>query len=229
MNGETPILTGTVSAGATGVELYAGDPANGGQDLGAATLNGDGTWTFQSSLGAGDYAGLTAVATNAQGTTASATAPYELVTGVTGAPYRAIEYDYSSNGSYGYTEYGRNGTPLVYALDNGDSTHTIFAMANHQTLASIGNDVMTGGGVSETFTFQPHAGHEEVTDFLAAGLGHDTLDLSATHLTTLAQVLQHTTMHAGSAVIHLNPQDTITLDGISKTQLKAHPHDFALA
>ena len=40
-------------------------------------------------------------------------------------------------------------------------------------------------------------------------------------------MLHHTAMSDGSAVIHLNRHDSITLDGITKAELKAHPKDFA--
>ncbi len=121
INGRTPILTGTIAdpTGTASLELYDGDPANGGTDLGAATINGDGTWTFQGNIGTGDFAAINAVATDAQGSTATATAPYELVTGVTGQPYRAIEYDYTADGSYSYTEYARNGGELASSIDTG--------------------------------------------------------------------------------------------------------------
>jgi autotransporter passenger strand-loop-strand repeat protein len=223
-NADTPVLTGTVSANAKGVELYGN-----GENLGAATLNGNGTWTFKGNIGAGDFADLTAVAIDAAGHSSSAAARYELVTGVTGEPYRAIEYDYTPDGSYAYTEFGRNGGDLASAADNGDGTHTMEAYAGGQVLTSIYDDVMTGDGPSERFVFSPHFGQDEITDFNVAGAGHDVVDLSNTRFSSLVEVLQHTTMSFGSATIHLNPHDSITLDGVTKAQLKAHPHDFALA
>ena len=232
VNGVTPIMTGSVSSysGVASVEIYEGDPTNGGQDLGAATVNGDGTWIFQTNIGAGDFNSLTAVATDASGETSTNTAPYELVTGITGEPYRAQEFDSMSDGSYSYTDFSKHGTPLVDASDNGDGTHTIEGSgANGQIFQSIGNDTMTGYGVSERFVFVPHFGQDEVTDFAAVGQTHDTIDLTDTHFSTLAQVLRNTTMSGGSAEIHLNPQDTITLDGVTKAQLKAHPGDFVFA
>lgn len=231
VNGRTPILTGTVTdpTGTAVVELYDGSPANGGTDLGAATVNGDGTWTFQGNIGAGDFANINAVATDAQGATASATAAYELVTGVTGQPYRAIEYDYTADGSYSYTEFSRNGSDLASSTDNGDNTHTAEAFVSGQVLSSIHDDVMTGDGYSERFVFYPHFGHDEIANLVVGGAGHDIVDLSNTHFTTLAEVLNHTTMGDGSATIHLNPHDSITLDGVTRAQIKSHAQDFALA
>lgn len=224
-NGTTPILTGRVgaAAGVAGVELFNGDT-----DFGSANVNGDGTWTFQGNIGTEDFNDLRAVATDSLGQTATASAPYELVTGIRGEPYQAQEFDYSPDGdSYGYTDYGKDGAPLVNAFDNGDGTHSIFGQESGQILESLGNDTMTGAGVRERFVFTPGFGQDEITDFYATSPQHDTIDLSNTQFHTLAQVLRHTTMGDGSATIHLNPHDSITLDGITKAQLKAHPKDFA--
>ncbi len=226
-NGVTPKLSGTVSAPANGlasVEIYNGD-----QDLGAATVSSNGTWTFKTDLGSGDYADLTAVATAGSGATASATAPYELVTGISGEPYRALEYDAAPDDNFSYTEYSSVGKSLVVATYNGDGTHTITTSTNGQDLYSAYNDTMTGAGNNETFVFLPSFGQDEVTDFTVAGAGHDYLDLSGTQFHTLAQALNHTTMSGGNATIHVDKQDTVTLDGVTKAQLKAHPGDFLFA
>lgn len=224
-NPTTPTLAGTVSSvsGTTSVEIL-----NAGTDLGAATVNGDGTWSFTADLGPGDFNALSAVATDASGTTSSAVSPYELVTGIRGAPYRAQEYDYAADGSLtGFTNFGRGGAAVSQSLANGDGSNTIFALADGQTLTSQHHDTITGGGVRETFQFVPHFGRDEVTDFVASGAGHDILDLAATRLTSLAEVLRNTTMSGTGAVIHVSPRDTVVLDGISKAELQAHQKDFA--
>ena len=225
-NGRTPLLTGTVfdTYGVSGVEIYDGDI-----DLGAAAVNSDGTWTFGGELGSSDYSTLTAVATANSGMTASASAPYELVTGIAGAPYRALEYDYGGDGSYSYDAYGAHGASLVDAADNFDGTHSIEAAANDQQLYSIHNDTMTGNGTGETFVFFPNFGRDEVTDFRATGSGHDYVDLTNTQMHKLAQVIAHTTMQGGNAVLHLYANETVTLDGVTKAQLKAHPGNFLFA
>ena len=150
------------------------------------------------------------------------------MTAIAGQPYRAVEYDYTPDGSYGFTAYNRFGGPVVSATDNGDDTHTIQSFSNGQQLPSMYDDMMTGGGYRQSFIFFPHFGHDEVMNFDVAGFGHDTIDLSNMH-STLAQVLQHTTMVDGSATIHFGGGNTITLDGINKVELKAHPKDFVLA
>lgn len=224
-NGMRPVLTGTVSKGygPVSVEIY-----DGATDLGAATVRRYGRWTFGANLGTGDYAHLTAVVTASNGTTATATAPYDLVTGVRGAPYRALEYDDATDGSTSYKAYGQDGTALVTATTTIDGGHTIESVADGQRLYSIHDDVMTGGGSNEQFVFFPHFGQDEITDFRVAGAGHDVVDLTNTQFHTLAEVLHHTVTSHGSAEIQVNRQDSITLDGVTKAELKAHRNDFLL-
>ena len=224
-NGTTPILNGTVSDsyGPVSVEIF-----NGHQDLGAAAVN-DGTWTFMGNLGSGDYADLTAVATPQLGTTTSANASFELVTGIQGEPYHALEYDHDTRGSYGYTEYGAQGKVLVTAANNSDGTHDVQASENGQILYSVARDTMTGNGSNETFVFTQGFAKDEVTDFAVTGSGHDTIDLTNTQMHTLAQVIAHTSQVGANAVLHLFGNETVTLDGVTKAQLKAHPGDFLFA
>lgn len=117
--------------------------------------------------------------------------------------------------------------PSVSTVDNGDGTHSVTGSGDDLTLHSVGNDVMTGGGVRERFVFTPGFGQSEITDFVAGGQGHDIVDLSATHYDSLAQVLRHTSMSDGSATIHLNRHDSITLDGVTKGQISHNPQAFA--
>ena len=224
-NGVTAVLKGTVSNtfDLAGIESYDGESVRG-----AATVSCN-TWTFTDNFGSGDYANLTAVATSNLGNTASATAPYELVTGVTGQPYRAIEYDYAPDGSYGYTIHDSHGATIVTATNNADGTHTIKAFVPNQELYSAGKDTMLGNGSNETFVFSQGFGHDRIENFGVTGAGHDYLDLTGTQITTLAAALNHTTQVGGNAVLHLYGNETVTLDGVTKAQLKAHPGDFLLA
>lgn len=226
VNGITPRLTGTVQSfsGSASVEIF-----NGTQDLGAAAVASDGTWTFSRTLGAGEFDDLRAVATDSSGATGSADALYDILTGVQGQAYKAIEYDTGKYGGYGYITYGRNGQPLVYAQALDNDTHVIYALANNQTLYSLHDDVMTGAGLSQTFTFLPNFGHAEVTDFLVRGQGHDTLDLTNTTISSLGQLLRNTTVSGGNAEIHVNSQESITLDGVTKAQLANNRNDFRFA
>ncbi len=123
-----------------------------------------------------------------------------------------------------------NGRSLsVASRDTGDGSHVITGTAAGQTLQSLGTDVMTGGAGAQTFRFTPHFGRDEITDFRPEGPGHDRIDLSQTHFHDLGAVLRHTAMSEGSATIHLNPVDSITLDGITKARLAHSPDAFTFA
>lgn len=82
------------NGGVTGVEIF-----NGTTDLGAATLDeATGFWKFTTTLAAGTYSALAAVATDDAGNQTTTSASFTLVTGVTGEPYSAEEQDYSASG-----------------------------------------------------------------------------------------------------------------------------------
>ena len=125
--GSTVTLTGTVSAaaGVQGVELFEGTT-----DLGAATLNPDGTWSFAYHNGAGFHTALAAVATDQQGLQASTPSSYDLTTGVTGQPFTVSQdsYDPTTSNYLGSTFYKRGGAVYLAdsytALTDGASTYS---------------------------------------------------------------------------------------------------------
>jgi hypothetical protein len=106
-------LSGTVSdpSGVASLEVF-----NGGQSLGAATVNGDGTWTFAATLPRGDYNAISVTATDGQGDASSTPAPFELQTGIAGQPYTTDETDFDSLGQTTGDSYTKaNG--VVYLQD----------------------------------------------------------------------------------------------------------------
>jgi uncharacterized repeat protein (TIGR03803 family) len=101
-SGAAVTMSGTVGD-AVGVESV--EICNGTTDLGDATINAaQGTWTLATTLAAGFYNDLYAVATDASGATQTAIAPYELMASVTGQPYSAYEQLYD-NGVFSGTDY----------------------------------------------------------------------------------------------------------------------------
>ena len=226
-DGRTPILTGSVAApgGAASVEIFDDDPARGGRDLGAATVAADGTWRFSADFGAGHFGAITAVATDGAGDTATATAPFDLAMALLGLPYRAVERDHATDGSEPFVAYGRRGTVLA----SGARPDGVALAANpSQPRITHLHDATANPG-AERFVFDPSPGHAGVTGFGVAGPDHDILDLAATPFRTLVQVLNHTDTIGGDATIHMNPEVSITIVGVSKAELRAHPEVFALA
>lgn len=116
----------------------------------------------------------------------------------------------------------------VETFYNNDGTHMITGYANGVKIKSIHDDTMTGGGKHETFVFKPHFGQDLITDFIVSGSGHDTLSLSRSEFSSVAQVLNHTQDVNGSAEITVGQHDTITLQNVTTAELKAHQTDIKL-
>ena len=114
-HGSTVTMTGVVSAaaGVSSLELYEGNPDDPNRvDLGSATVNADGTWSFNYDNGPGFHTNLQAVATDPLGQQTTALSYYDLTTGITGDPYRTIQdsYDPTSYAYEGSTFFKRSGT-----------------------------------------------------------------------------------------------------------------------
>ena len=267
--GRRATLTGTVSdpsSTVTNVEIF-----DNGTDLGAATLNGDGTWTLGNRQLPVGPQNLTAIATDALGNSSQPTPPpFSLETGLRGLPYTIDEEDFDSSGNLTGEQFTqRNGavylTNAISNLANGDhqidatsgtyfddksfyyqsdlfsadysvqktdtlynndGTHTISALANGQRLLSLHDDTMIGDGQNETFVFRKGFGQDTVTDFAAAGPGHDRLTFLSSDFSSVAQVLNHTSDVDGNAEIQVGRRETVTLLGVTKDNLAAHPGDF---
>ena len=78
------------------------------------------------------------------------------------------------------------------------------------------------------FVFGPAAGQTLITDFHLGGGGHDVISLPAGRFASIAAVLHGLHGFGGEAVISLGPHSSITIEGISAAQLRAHPQDFRL-
>ena len=231
VDGRTPILTGSVAApvGSASVEIFDGDPARGGRDLGAATVADDGTWRFSPDLGAGHFDAITAVATDGTGATATAAAPFDIATALMGLPYRAVEHDHGADGTERFMTYGRRGTVLSAGTGPDPDRVALAADESRPRIASLHDAATALAADAARYVFEPTLGHAEVTGFRMGGLDPDVLDFSGSPFRTLAQVLRHTDDIGGDATIHLNPQVSLTVDGVSKAEFRAHPEAFALA
>ena len=86
--------------------------------------------------------------------------------------------------------------------------------------------LLVGEG-AKTFVFSDHPGNAVVSSFTVSGTAHDTLSLPSSEFASLAAVLHDTHMVGGDAVIAVSPTDTITLQGVTKAELRAHPSDIA--
>ncbi len=110
----------------------------------------------------------------------------------------------------------------------GSGPNTSAVTAPGQSVASNFNDTLNTNGQADTrFVFTAGFGQDVVQNFVAAGQGHDVLDLPQSDFTSIADVLRNTNNAAGGAVIHdPTTQDTIKVSGVSKTALAQHKNDF---
>ena len=239
-------LTGTTTAygSVSSIEIFDGpvgsvvDPRTGkiaasAIPLGYATVSPNGTWTFDAHVSPGQHE-FTAVATSAAGVSANAQSPFDLVAGVVGKPFVWQEIDHGAKGAVVATRsYAQDGTVVGRSDDGGLSVNG--GTATGQVFNSTYDDVMTGDGTGgTTFVFKRGFGQDEITNFNYlnptpdnGAVPHDVISLPQSVFTTLAQVIRHTTSALdGDAVIHLNKQDSIKLDGVSKADLITHSNLF---
>ena len=222
-------MTGTASgAGLVNVEVYDGT-----DDLGAAAIDaGTHGWALDLDLTPGVHR-LTAVATDLFGHVASVQSPWELNTGISGRPYVDQEFDLDGNGKVVATaSYDANGSLVNQSASDGVTSQT--GTSAGQVIHSVSNDVMIGEGGSTTFVFTSRFGQDEITNFNYLNaiqspiqVEHDILSLPQADFHNMAQLFRHiTTALDGDAVIHLNPHDSIKLDGVTKADLVKHPNVF---
>ena len=181
--GSTVTLTGTVSAaaGATvaGVELFLGT-----KDIGAATLNGDGTWTYDFDQKKGFHTGITAVATDSQGLQTSVPSDYDLTTGVTGEPYKVIQDSYDASADFlGQTFFKPSGVVFLKstyaALPDGGSSYTYKggSFFDGKDYTSFTDTLANGGDLLTHVEYEKDGSHAQEIDAnkqTVTALGNDT-------------------------------------------------------
>ena len=212
-------LTGDVSSsvGVKGVEFtaYTNGQPDQPVDLGAATVNADGTFDFTALIGPQLKGFITATETDSLGFQTQAAFRPALQGGADPHVdrYMVTPTDTTYTGS------------TYYAADG---SHRITVAAPGQTVVSESSDTFLNGGAPETtFVFNPGYGRDIVRQFRVDGTDHDTINLSSSDFTSLAQVLRATHNSSGGAVI-TDPStgDTIKIAGISKAQLFHNLADF---
>lgn len=95
---------------------------------------------------------------------------------------------------------------------------------NAQTINGMGgNDVLEGGGGSDTFVFSPGSGHDVITDFTAGtGSGADVIRLvSYNNMTSFSQVVSNMHQVGSDVVLTLSPTDDVTIRNTTISQFTA--------
>ncbi|WP_237476706.1 S8 family serine peptidase [Lichenibacterium dinghuense] len=216
------VLTGRASSpsGVASVEISA---VAGGtrRNLGAATVNPDGTFSFVDAIGSTAQSFITATVHDAAGGYALVDAPFSLAGGASGDQTVVRQDSYSADGS----------TLLSRTAFQSSGSRIVSLAAPGQTVALQPFDVAAGHQQPDTaFVFSAGDGLDVVSGFKLGGSGHDTLQLPSADFTTLAAVFRNTGDVGGSAFI-TDPQtgDAIRLAGVTTAQLRAHARDVVLA
>ena len=130
---------------------------------------------------------------------------------------------------------------LGYTLDPSaaatpSATSTASALAANSTMSTfsptkvfvdVDSDVFATQG-SQTFVFKPQTGDTSISDFLVLGSDHDALNFSKQNFSSIGDILRHTTMSDGNAVIHVSDSDTVYIYGVTKADLKHNLSDLKL-
>lgn len=127
-------------------------------------------------------------------------------TNVANHGYSSYEYQYNASNVL---------TLVIYNMNDGG--HVIHGKGISQTIDSIYDDTMTGGGGSDTFAFTPYFGQAIITDFIAAD---DKISLPDSEFADYAHVQSNSAVVAGNMVITGTNGDTLTLQGV--TTLPGH-------
>jgi hypothetical protein len=89
-----------------------------------------------------------------------------------------------------------------------------------------GNDILAGGGGANNFVFKANFGKDVIVDF---NPNIDSIQINQATFANTSILLAHTADNAqGNAVITADANDTITLVGVTTSQLQQHLNDFHL-
>jgi hypothetical protein len=90
-----------------------------------------------------------------------------------------------------------------------------------------GNYIITGEGGPDTFFFfGANFGKTVITDFQAAGSGHDIIYFSQAAFSSFAALQSHATQVGANVVITVDAADTVTLAGVKLTDLSSSDFQF---
>jgi hypothetical protein len=145
----------TTASPVESVAIYNG-AVNSADFLGDATLGAGGTWSFSGTLAAGTYNALEAVATTQAGSTATALAPFTVRTGVTTAPYSAVQTTTSLGETTSKTEYNADGSTYLsetWQYNTDGSYQIVFSDVTGEPYNSYTESFGPNGKpISETFS-----------------------------------------------------------------------------
>jgi hypothetical protein len=109
----------------------------------------------------------------------------------------------------------------------GSSGSAILGSTGSNTLkGTSGDDILVGGGQSDTFVFASNFGRDIIRDFKASGSAQDTIQFSKTVFDNFASVLSHASQ-SGQDVVISTGNDTLTLKNTKLSALNSSDFHFA--
>jgi VCBS repeat-containing protein len=118
---------------------------------------------------------------------------------------------------------GGNGKNVLDGSFGGD---TLVGANSADVLIGGNGDTLTGNNGPDTFLFRPNFGTNTITDF---DLHNDTIQFDKSIFGLVSAIAGFTTDSSAGAVISDGHGDTVTVDGVTKAELAAHPSVFHLA
>jgi Ca2+-binding RTX toxin-like protein len=116
---------------------------------------------------------------------------------------------------------------IVQKQTAGADTIRGYASSNDTFVGGLGNDTLTGLSGNDTFVFAAGFGKDVITDFTAGSAVSDVLSLSlGTSFDTFAELYAAAVQVGSNTVINIGINDTITLNGVTKTGLVANDFSF---
>ena len=201
-------LTGTAEPYVTNIEISDNNVV-----LGSAVIE-NGKWSFTDYMGTDTSVNkFAARGESVLGFTSIVDSTIS-VNGINGNPFTAVTENI-----------GTNEAKFKMYSSNGDLEYSMVEPSGDNTIA-------TGNELNARFVFMNNDAAldvaQTITNFHVAGNSHDTVLLPHADFANMADLLRNTTMSGGNALIQdPNGGESLTLMGVTKTEMKAHPHDFA--
>ncbi len=120
-------------------------------------------------------------------------------------------------GSGNDTIFGGSGNDIIRGNARGDVIHggngrdrISGGGGNDLIIGGVGNDTLTGGPGNDRFVLATGAGHDTISDY---EIGSDIIDISSHDIWGISRIL--VTQLEGAIQLHLNSDDSVTLEGIN--------------
>ena len=118
-----------------------------------------------------------------------------------------------------------NGVVIENATGGSGNDTIVGNAADNVIIGSGGDDSLTGGAGNDTFVFEGSSGTGDmIYDFSAGAGSEDQIDISWTGITNFYFLQDNISDVGGNAVITLGGGESVTLNGVTKSQL--HADDF---